>query len=114
MRGGETFRSNIAFLAVARLPQVAAQIHKSGCQEAACGVEIVVGGFLPGRFAQGGDTPVTDQNSGFGIGIGQAATDNLKAAHPWALPASLRLRSAIWPPMAMDITAIRMAMPLVT
>ena len=70
MSGGEAFRGNIAFLAVARLTQVAAQIHKSGCQEAACGVEIVVGGFLFGRFTQGGDSPVTDQNGGFSVGVG--------------------------------------------
>ena len=110
--GGAGFAFDAALAAVARLAQGDAQVYQAGRGDQAGGVDFLggveaFGGVADGDDAAGLDVQVADlvQAAGRVDQVGATNTDGhcASSCSSW--------RWAFWPLMAMDSTAMRMAMP---
>ena len=82
MGRGPGFRGDVALLAIARLPQVAAQVNKTRRNHAATGIKLLGRAGAYRSAAEGLDPAVANQQAGvvgFGAGtVEQGATGNFQ------------------------------------
>ncbi|MNN06603.1 hypothetical protein D3C81_1193980 [compost metagenome] len=110
--GGAGFAGDGALAGVARLAQAHRQVDQAGRGDQAVGGDLLLGGEAGRRRAEGDDAAVLDVDVA-GAVEGAGRVDHAGAVDAdfhWASPCS-SWRWACWPLMAMDSTAMRMAMP---
>src|SRR5690606_2698847 len=116
--GGQGLAGDVALAPVTRLAQGHGQVHQAGCGDQPLGVEGLVGREIERRLADGDDLGGVQIEVGDFVqaagGINDAGTENAHGGHQfcsWAAVSDSSWRCAAWPLMAMDMTAMRMAMP---
>src|SRR5690606_35469952 len=109
---------DVALAAVARLAQGGAEVDQAGRGDQAIGVQRLAGFEAGRRLADGDDLGGVQIEVGDPVqaagGVDDAGTEDTGGRHQFCYSAAWSAsswRCAVWPLMAMDMTAMRTAMP---